>query len=161
MPSIRSVLYSENMSRGLSSDQKGSVAESAIPLAAIRLGIEVYRPLFEGGRSDLVFGVGRRLLRVQCKWAHARDGVLAVRCYSSRRAREGIRKKRYNGREVDLIAVYCPDLERCFAIPAARFDGHVQIQLRIQPCRNNQQSGVTWADDYALESLQSARTLGP
>ena len=37
--------------------------------AAIELGIDVYRPLGEGRRYDLIFDFGDRLVRVQCKWA--------------------------------------------------------------------------------------------
>jgi hypothetical protein len=30
--------------------QKGAIAETAIAAAATKLGIEIYRPVFEGGR---------------------------------------------------------------------------------------------------------------
>jgi hypothetical protein len=36
----------------MTTDQKGAVAEAAIALAAMKLGIDVYRPLGEGGRYD-------------------------------------------------------------------------------------------------------------
>jgi hypothetical protein len=36
----------------LTTDQKGAVAEIAIALIATKLGIDVYRPLHEGGRYD-------------------------------------------------------------------------------------------------------------
>ena len=42
----------------LTSDQKGAIAESSIAAAAIKLGIGVYKPLFEGGRYDLIFDTG-------------------------------------------------------------------------------------------------------
>jgi hypothetical protein len=53
----------------LSTDQKGAIAESAIVHAAIKLGIGVYRPLSDGERYDLIFDLGERLERIQCKWA--------------------------------------------------------------------------------------------
>jgi hypothetical protein len=49
----------------MTTDHKGSIAEAAIALAAIKLGIDVYRPVAEGGRYDLIFDVESRLLRVQ------------------------------------------------------------------------------------------------
>jgi hypothetical protein len=53
----------------LSTNQKGAIAETAIAHAAIKLGIEVYRPVAEGGRFDLVFAFAdASLARVQCKW---------------------------------------------------------------------------------------------
>jgi hypothetical protein len=49
--------------------QKGSIAESAILHAAIKLGINVFGPFNEGLRYDLIFELGGRFVRVQCKWA--------------------------------------------------------------------------------------------
>ena len=63
----------------LSTDQKGAVAEIAIALAATKLGIDVYRPLHEGGRYDLILDVGGSLNRVQCKWAPRHGDVVIVR----------------------------------------------------------------------------------
>ena len=62
----------------LSTDRKGNIAEHAIALAATQLDIDVYRPVGEGGRYDLIFDLGSRLLRVQCKWAQQRGDVVAV-----------------------------------------------------------------------------------
>ena len=47
-------------------DQKGGIAELAIAWEATKLGIGVYKPMIEGGRYNLIFDVGPRLLRVQC-----------------------------------------------------------------------------------------------
>jgi len=38
---------------GLTTDQKGNIAEAAIALAATKLGIDVYWPLGEGGVTTL------------------------------------------------------------------------------------------------------------
>jgi hypothetical protein len=144
----------------LTTDQKGAIAESAIAAAAIRLGIGVYRPLVEGGRYDLILEAGSRLLRTQCKWVSRRGSVLVVRCYSSRRAREGLRKRMYTAAEVDLIAGYCDELHRCFAVPAHRFDVRTELQLRLVPCRNNQRRGINWADEFDFGARLRA-LLGP
>jgi hypothetical protein len=60
----------------LTTDQKGAIAESAIVHEAIKLGVDVYKPLSEGGRYDLIFDVGSALLRVQCKWANYYRGAV-------------------------------------------------------------------------------------
>jgi hypothetical protein len=39
-------------------NQRGAIAETAIALEAIRAGVEVYKPLSEHARADLVFGIG-------------------------------------------------------------------------------------------------------
>jgi hypothetical protein len=56
----------------MTTDQKGAIAELAIELAAAKLGIEVYRPVAEGGRYDMILAPGSKLIRLQCKWASRR-----------------------------------------------------------------------------------------
>jgi len=120
----------------------------AITKAALELGIDVYRPYAAGGRYDLIFGIGPRLLRVQCKWASLDGDVIAVRCYSSRRAPEGYRKRAYTSEQIDLLAAYCPDIRRCFLIPIDRVDGRPTLQLRLAPARNNQTRRINWAEEF-------------
>jgi hypothetical protein len=72
----------------LSTNQKGAIAETAIVHAATVLGIDVYKPVSEGGRYDLIFDLGQ-LVRVQCKWAAFHGDVILIRCYSARRTRGG------------------------------------------------------------------------
>lgn len=138
----------------LTTDQKGAIAESAIVHAAIKLGIGVLKPLTDGHRYDLVFDVDCRLARIQCKWARLHGDVVVICTYSNRRTAHGLRRRVYEAAEIDAIAAYCPDLERCFFLPAARVVGRSQVTLRVAPSRNNQWNGVNWADDYAFEALQ-------
>ena len=101
----------------LSTDQKGGIAELAIALAAARLGIDVYRPLQEGGRYDLIFGAGGALARVQCKWANRYDDVIVVRAYRCRRTAAGLLQRGYSVDEIDAVAAYCSELDTCYFIP--------------------------------------------
>ena len=48
----------------LSTDQKGALAEATITAAAIELGVDVFRPLSDGARYDLIFDLGHRLMLV-------------------------------------------------------------------------------------------------
>jgi hypothetical protein len=144
----------------LTTDQKGAIAESAIVHAATKLGIDVYKPVTEGGRYDLILAIGPKLLRVQCKWAPLHGNVVLVRCRSCRRTRNGLRHRGYTAEEVDAIAGYCADLDRCFFIPAERFDGRFQLGLRIAPSRNNQRLGINLAEDFSFEARLEA-LVGP
>jgi PD-(D/E)XK nuclease superfamily protein len=65
------------------SNHKGNIAEAAIAAAAIKLGIDVIKPLVEHTRYDLIFDLRPRLLRVQCKWAPLKGDVISVRLVSS------------------------------------------------------------------------------
>lgn len=145
----------------LTTDQKGAIAEAAVAFTAIRLGIGVLRPLSDGHRYDLVFDLHGELLRVQCKWALYRNGVVSVYCYSSRRARAGLVRTPYGRDEIDAIAAYSAELDRCFYVPAVTAASRTFIHLRVTPARNNQRAGINWADDYALERLPFHTVPGP
>lgn len=131
------------------------MAETAVTHEAVRLGIEVLKPISDGCRYDLVFHVGGAFLRVQCKWAPRHGGVVIVRCYSARRNRDGIVRRTYRAEEVDAFAAYCPELRQCYFLPLAEFVGRTHIQLRLEPARNNQTARVNWADDYRFEARLS------
>jgi hypothetical protein len=145
----------------LTTDQKGAIAETAVAHAAAKLGIDVYRPIAEGGRFDLIFNLGSRLLRVQCKWAVRRKGVLNVRCYLCRRSADGLLYRRYTAREVDAIAAYCAETDRCYLLPVDLVDGHGLLSLRLEPTRNGQKRGIRWADDFEFTRLNWERIAGP
>jgi hypothetical protein len=141
----------------MTTDQKGAIAEVAIALAALRLGVDVYRPVAEGGRYDLIFGVGGRLLRVQCKWAALCGDILSVRCYSARRGAGGTFINRlYSSADVDVFSVYSADLDQCFLLPPHLWENRRVVSLRLAPTRNNQLRGINWAMDFELAAtLQS------
>jgi hypothetical protein len=143
----------------MTTDQKGAIAETAIVHAAVKLGIAVYKPIAAGGRCDLIFELGDRLVRVQCKWASRYRNVVVVRCYSSWRGRDGFVKRAYSRAEIDLIAAYCAEPDRCYALRPDQFCGRTQVDLRIAPSRNNQRQRVNWADDFAFEA--TLRPAGP
>lgn len=132
----------------LTTDQKGAIAETAIAHAATVLGIEVYRPIAEGGRFDMVFLLGEELVRVQCKWARRIGDVIIIRCYSCRRAREGMRKRLYTPHEIDAFAAFSPDTGKCYYLPLDQIGTRSHIQLRLGPTKNNQRLGVHWAEDF-------------
>jgi hypothetical protein len=136
----------------LTSGQKGAVAETAIVHAATKLGISVYTPVAEGGRYDMIFELGSRLVRVQCKWAPRHGDVIVVRCYSTRRNCDGFC---YSADEIDAFAAYCADVDRCYFLPLETFGERSAIQLRLAPARNNQKAGLNWAKDFEF-----AATIG-
>jgi hypothetical protein len=140
----------------LTTDQKGTIAETAIMAAAAKLGIGVYKPITDGERYDLIFRVEHRLLRVQCKWARRAGDVVIVLFRSCRRTREGLLHRKYTATEIDAVAAYSLGLDRCFFLPMDVFGGRSTVQLRVAPSRNNQKRGVHWADDYDFERLHWA-----
>ncbi len=137
----------------LDSNVKGAVAEQAIVLAAVRLGVPVFRPVSEHGRADLVLEVGGRLLRVQCKWGRLgpeRDIVVA-HTGSCRSTAVGYLRTTYKESEVDLFGIYCEPLDRCFLLPVSMVAGKYQIHLRLTPPGNNQRACINLADSFDFE----------
>ena len=57
-------------------------------------------------------------------------------------------RRTYTAAEVDAIAAYNLELDRCFLIPIARVEGRPAIALRLSPCSNNQRRRINWADDF-------------
>jgi hypothetical protein len=137
----------------LTTNQKGAIAETRIVAAAIELGIEVYRPVAEGGRYDMILAVGDRLLRTQCKWANREGDVVVVRARTSRHSPRGYIFTTYSAAEVDGIAAWCPETADCYFIPIAEIDGRGCMHLRLAPARNNQELLVHWAADYRLGAI--------
>src|SRR5262249_3919928 len=119
-------------------------------------GIDVYRPVGEGGRYDMIFEIDERLLRVQCKWASRYGQTLNVRCYSSRRSVGGkIVNRLYTEAEIDVIAVYSLEVGMCYLLPPEVWVGRRHVFLRLAPSRNKQRTGINWAKHYEF-----AATLG-
>lgn len=141
----------------LTTDQKGAIAETAVAHAALRTGLNVYRPMAEGGRCDLIFEAGDRLLRVQCKWASRQGDVVIVRAYSSRRTRDGMLVRGYTDREIDGVAAYCPETERCYFMPIAFVGSRKQILLRLAETRNGQRAGLNWAAKFDFAAIDWSR----
>ena len=140
----------------LSTNQKGAIAEAEVTAAAIRLGIEVYRPVQEGGRYDLILGVGERLVRTQVKWANREGDVVVVRGRTSRLTPRGYVRTRYSASEIDGIAAWCPDTDDCYFIPIAEIAGRARMSLRLEPARNNQELLVHWAAEIPVWGYSSA-----
>ena len=139
----------------LTTDQKGNVAELQIAAAAIALGIDVYRPVGEGSRADLLFGIDHALLRIQCKSAPVIGDIVVIRCYSSRRNRDGMLVRKYLEGEIDGVAAYSPQTRECYFLPSPMCVGRREVRLRMRPCKNNQRLRINWAKDYEF-----AATLG-
>ena len=129
---------------------KGAVAEQAIALEAMKLGIAVLWPAADHGLYDLALEIADKLYRVQCKWGRFdRDrNVVTVRIGGSWCSPRGYVRTTYSADEVDLFAIYCGELERCFLLPAALAVGRKEIWLRLAPARNGQRACINLADDF-------------
>lgn len=137
----------------LTTNRKGAIAEAEIALAATRLGIPVLKPVAEHGRFDMAFEIGPALLRVQCKWGRLqRDGaVIVVHIGGSYCTPAGYVLSTYREDEIDLLAVYCGDLDRCYLLPSSKVANCGALQLRLEPPKNGQRACINLASDYEFD----------
>lgn len=123
----------------------------AIALEAVQRGVEVFKPLSEHSRCDLIFGFSDQLHRVQCKSARLNGEVLHINLISSWHTPSGYVRNKYLPDEVDLIAAHCHELGRNYLLPFDRVeDGRSGIQLRLSPPRNGQRAAIHYAAEYEL-----------
>lgn len=132
---------------------KGAIAEAAIAMAATKLGYVVLRPMTEGRRYDLVIDTGPRLLRVQCKWARRKQGVVVVDTSTRRLTPHGYVHTTYAHGEIDGIAAYCQELERCYFLPISLVAGRRGFHLRLVPAVNNQEMAINWAAEHEFGAI--------
>lgn len=135
------------------SNHRGNVAELKIAAAAADLGIPVLAPMTEHGRYDLVFEIGDRLLRVQCKSAPRKGDVVVVRLATNRRGPDGYISTRYTPDQIDAIAAYCPEVDQVYFLPIDFVDGMAAVHLRLAPPKNGQRAALHYASDYRLGAI--------
>jgi prevent-host-death family protein len=147
----------------LNSNRKGAIAETKIAAAATELGISVLRPIVEHGRYDLAFEIGDEILRVQCKWGGLNDerAVIKVALQTSCLTPAGYVRTSYTPEQIDLVAVYCGELDRCYLLPGALVCNRTAIYLRVVPPRNSQRACINLAADFefsgAVAQLEERR----
>ena len=134
----------------LSTNRKGAIAEAKIVAAATEVGIPVLRPVQEHGRYDLAFEIEGDILRVQCKWGGLYDqgAVIRVNLTSSWCTPTGYEYRHYEAGEIDLVAVYCGELDRCYLLPHELLVARRGIWLRVTPPRNCQRACINLASDF-------------
>ena len=97
--------------------------------------------------------VGDRLWRVQVKWGRlskAKDAVI-VELRTSRCIPSGYVRTMYTADEIDLFAVYCGELDRCFLLPIDAVVATNYTHLRLKPPRNGQRACNNLAEDFDFE----------
>jgi prevent-host-death family protein len=139
----------------------GCVAEAAITLEAMRLGVEVYKPVSEHARADLIFGVAGAIYRIQCKSAPRKGDVLVVRFVSNWLSTDGYVRRTYTSDEIDFFAAHCHELNQNFLIPIELVDGHSGINLRLAPAKNSQRAALHFAADHTLAGAVAQLEVAP
>jgi hypothetical protein len=69
--------------------------------------------------------------------------------------------RRYSTEEIDLIAAYCAELDRCYVLPAHQFGSKRLMHLRLSPSRNNQTAKINSAAEYEFDARLTRSFEGP
>ena len=86
--------------------------------------------------------------------------MIVVRCVTCRGRREGFIHRSYGRGEIEAIAAYCADVDRCHLLPPQLAVEREALRLRLAPSRNNQWVGVNWAREFEFGATLR-RQLGP
>jgi prevent-host-death family protein len=60
----------------------------------------------------------------------------------------GYERRYYTEDEIDLVAVYCGELDRCYLLPSKLVAGRRSIDLRVTPTKNGQRACLNLAVDF-------------
>ena len=109
----------------MTSNRKGAIAEAAIALEASGSASLCSSPSRSTAGTTSGSKLAGRILRVQCKWGSLDNaaGTIRVSLQCSWLSPNGYVRSCYSEDEIDLVAVYCSDLDRCYLLPSALVAG--------------------------------------
>ena len=127
---------------------KGLVTELQCQTYLTSLGYNVFVPLGEDCRYDLIADIDGRLIRVQCKTSREIEpGVIEFPCRSSRSNTQSNLRRRYTADEIDYFCTFWNG--QCYLIPISECS--VSKKLRFVSPKNGQKVGINYAKDYELQ----------
>ena len=104
-------------------------------------------PLTEHAPFDLVVTKDGLSKTIQVKARKINSkGTLEVPFRQSYSTRNGVYTNKWDKSEIDVVCVYCPDLDECFYFSPKAFDK--TISLRVKTPKNNQKQRVHFVNDY-------------
>lgn len=133
----------------MNTNRKGNISESQILKLVVQMDCHVLLPFGDGVPYDLAVDVEGQLLRVQVKTGRLRNGcvIFSLLRHSGRHGKG----RKYEKNEFDLFAVYCPDNDQAYLLPATLGQRQNEGRLRVEPTKNNQQRKIRQADEFVFE----------
>ena len=128
---------------------KGNITELEVLTYATKLGIQVSIPFGDRARYDQIWDVNGKLIKVQVKTSHGKDGCFVFSCRSSNRRNGKVVNKKYSEDEIDYFATMWDG--RCYLIPVNETSR--QKTIRTSPTKSGRLEGVSFADDYLVEGV--------
>lgn len=135
----------------MNSKYKGNITELECMLAFVKLGYNVLTPYGDCERYDFVVDINDKLYKIQSKTSSSDDDGASFKfsCRSCNRKDGAIIHHTYTKEEIDyFVTIFNGTV---YLIPVEECGG--EKRLRLQPTRNGQVRGITWAKDYELEEV--------
>lgn len=135
----------------MNSKYKGNITELECMLAFMKLGYNVLTPYGDCERYDFVADINDKLYKIQSKTSSSDDDGASFKfsCRSCNRKDGAIIHHPYTKKEIDYFVTIFD--ETVYLIPVEECGG--DKRLRLQPTKNGQVRGITWAKDYKLEEV--------
>lgn len=124
----------------MNTNDKGAVALTKTIADLTVKGYNVFHPISEHSRIDLIAEKDGQCFKLQVKYCG--DDVISVRNYSITANTKGIKNTKYQEHEIDYYAIYSSVLDKVI-YPAFNFGGKY---IRITPGENGQQ--FLWYEDF-------------
>jgi hypothetical protein len=131
---------------------KGEVTEGMIIARLLQLGEIVLMPFGDNQRFDLVVYRGDKFIRIQCKTGRlGQGGEVIIFNTCSSHVHRGHGKSDYSG-EIDVFAVYSPELKRCYWIPIEKVQSKRSASLRLIAPTGQMKKNckMRWAKEFEL-----------
>ena len=124
--------------------KKGAIAETKVLAYLTERDFNVSVPWGEDIRYDLVSEKNGVFKRVQVKYITPKNGRLDV----FPRSANNWNTIKYTSENIDVMAIYNPKSGRIYFIPITVFPDNSKINLRLLPCKNNQEKNIIWASEF-------------
>lgn len=125
---------------------KGDLGVLKVKCDLCSKGYVILSPETEHAPFDLVAYRGKNFKRVQVKYRSVKNGAVEVSFRTTWADKNGSHIKHYDLSEIDVIAIYCPDTDKCYYLNPRNFNK--AIRLRVETPKNNQSINVKFANDY-------------
>ena len=136
---------------------QGDLGVAKVFADLVEKGYALLFPATEHAPFDLVAWDGGRFIRVQVEYRSGRGGVIKLSFRSVWNDKHGTHVRPMDKASVDVVALYCPEVDQCFYIDPSLAGGGVT--LRLEPAANFQRVGVRYADQF--RQIPSSDSAGP
>ena len=138
---VWALLSESRIFAGLSSKQRGELAEMMFMVKAARKGFATAKPFGDSRRYDFIVDVGNRLWRVQVKSSSAKDyGAYQVNL--QRNANGEVIP--YDPSEIDFVVAYVLPCDAWFVIPVEAIAGQKTAKLCLHDNPRSGRLGKYW-----------------